>query len=118
MVEQGGFVIQEYAQTVVYASESWKMVHLVLGLWLETDISGFLLQRRSRAGVSVLEFDGVSGDMLPRSDSFNGNGFASGKILWSSVKLLISNAAASSSGEEVICLLFLTGEGEALFFCI
>jgi hypothetical protein len=30
MVEQGGFVVQEYAQTVVYASDSWKMEHLVL----------------------------------------------------------------------------------------
>ena len=35
MVEQGGFVVQEYAQTLVYVSDSWNMVHLVLGLWLE-----------------------------------------------------------------------------------
>lgn len=49
-----------------------------------------------------LEFDGVSGDMLPRSDSFNGNGFAFGKLLWRSVKLLISDGATSSSDEEVI----------------
>ena len=65
MVEKGGFVIQEYAQTVVYASDSWKMMHLVLGLRLEADSSGFLLRRCSRAGVSVLKFDGVSGDTLP-----------------------------------------------------
>ena len=87
------------------------MVHLVLGLWLEADSSDFLLQRRSRAGVSVLEFDGVSGDTLPRSDSFNGSGFVSSKLLWRSVKLMISDGAASSSDEEVICLLFLSGEG-------
>ena len=107
MVEQGCFVIEEYAQTVVCASDNWKMVHPVLGLWLVADSSGFLLRRCCRAGVSDLEFDGVSGDMLPRSDSFNGYGFAFGKLLWRSVKLLISDGAASSSGEEVICFLFL-----------
>ena len=32
MMEQGGFVVQEYAQAVVYASDSLKMVHFVLGL--------------------------------------------------------------------------------------
>jgi hypothetical protein len=105
MVEQGGFVVQEYAQTVVYASDSWKMEHLVLGLWLEADSSGFLLRRHRHAGVSVLKFDGVSRDTLPRSDSFNGNGFASDKLLWRSVKLQISDGAASSLDEEVICLL-------------
>ena len=118
MVEKGGFVVQEYAQTLVYASDSWKIVHLVLDLWLEADSSGFLLRRRSRAGVSVLEFDGVSGDRLPRSDSFNGNGFASSKLLWRSVKLQINDEAASSSGEEVICLLFLSEEGQVLDLCI
>jgi hypothetical protein len=46
----------------------------------------------------------VSEDMLPRSDSFNDNGFASDKILWRSEKLLISDGAASSSGVVVICL--------------
>ena len=56
------------------------MVYHVLGLWLEADSSGILLQRRSHAGVSVLKFDGVSGDMLPQSDSFNDNGFASRKL--------------------------------------
>ena len=83
---------------------SWKMVYPVLVLWLEADSSGFFLRRCSRAGMSVLELDGVSGDMLPRSDSFNDNGFASGKRLWRSVKLLISDGAASSLGEEVTCL--------------
>jgi hypothetical protein len=104
MVEQGRCIVQEYAQTVVCACDSWKMVYHVLVLWLEADSSGFLLRRRSRGEVSVLEFDGVSGDMLPRSDSFNGNGFAYGKLLWRSAKLHISDGAASSSGEEVICL--------------
>ena len=74
MVEQGGCVVQEYVQTVVCAGDSWKMVYPVLGLWMEADSSGLLLRRRSRTGVSVLEFDGVSRDMLPRSDSFNDNG--------------------------------------------
>ncbi|KAI4979924.1 hypothetical protein ZWY2020_016677 [Hordeum vulgare] len=87
---------------VVYASDSWKVVHLVLGLWSVDESSGFLLRRCHRAGVSDLEFDGVSGDMLPRSDYFNGNGFASRKLLWRSVKPQISDGAASSSGEEVI----------------
>ena len=42
----------------------------MLGLWLKADSSGFLLRRRRRhAGVSALKFDGVSEDMLPRSDS-------------------------------------------------
>ena len=76
MVEQGGCVVHEYAQMVVCVGDSWKMVCHVLGLWLEADSSGFLLRRRNRAGVSVLEFDGVSGDMLLRSDCFNDNGFA------------------------------------------
>ena len=107
MVEQGGFVIQEYAQAVVYASDSWKMEYLVLGLWSKADSSGFLLRHRRHAGVSVLEFDGESGDMLPRSGSFNGYGVASGKLLWRSVKLLISDGAASSSGEVVIRHSFL-----------
>ena len=62
MVEQGGFVIQECVQTVVCASDSWKMVHPVLGLWLVADSSGFFLRRHCRAGVSDLEFDDVSGN--------------------------------------------------------
>ena len=107
MVEQEGCVVQEYVQTNVCADDSWKMVYPVLGLWMEIDSSGVLFRRRSRMGLSVLEFDGVSGDMLPRSDSFNDNGFASGKLFWRSVKLLISDGAASSSGEEVICLASL-----------
>ena len=81
MVEQGGSVFQEYARTVL-AVDRW-MFH-VLGLWMETGSSDFLHRRSSRAGVSVLEFDRVSGDLLPRSDSFNGNGFASSKLLWRS----------------------------------
>uniref|UniRef100_M8AXT2 glucan endo-1,3-beta-D-glucosidase n=1 Tax=Aegilops tauschii TaxID=37682 RepID=M8AXT2_AEGTA len=104
MVEQGGFVVQEYAQAVVYASDSWKMEYLVLGLWSKAGSSGFLLRRRRHARVSVLKFDGVPGDMLPRSDSFNGYGFAFGKLLWRSVKLLISDGAASSLGEENFAL--------------
>lgn len=101
---------------VVYASDSWKMAHLVLGLLLKSDSPGFLLRRHSRARVSVLEFDGMSGNMLVRSDSFNGNGFASRKLFLRCVKLLISDGAASSSCEEVICLLFLGGEGHVLVF--
>ena len=33
MVEQGGFVVREYAQTAACVFDSWKMVHLVLGVW-------------------------------------------------------------------------------------
>ena len=54
--------------------------------------------------MSVLEFDGMSGDMLPRSDSFNGNGLSYGKLVWRSEKLLIDDGAALSSAEEEICL--------------
>ena len=81
------------------------MVHRVLGSWLEVDGSDSLLRRR--AGVPVLKFDGVSGVVLPRSDSFNGNGLSYDKLLWRSEKLMISDRAALSSGEEVICLFFL-----------
>jgi hypothetical protein len=35
--------------------------------------------------------------MLPRYDSFNGNGFISGKLLWRSEKLLISYGAVFRS---------------------
>ena len=54
----------------------WKMVDL--GSWFVACRYGFLLQRLSWAGVPDLEFDGVSG-VLPRSDSFNGNGFTFGE---------------------------------------
>ncbi|XP_047063826.1 probable ubiquitin carboxyl-terminal hydrolase 16 [Lolium rigidum] len=96
--EQRGFV-QEYVQTMVCTGDSWKMVHLVVGLWLKADGSGSLLRYR-RAWVPVLKFDGVSRDMLPWSDSFNGNGLSYGKLHWRSEKLMISDGAASSSGEE------------------
>jgi hypothetical protein len=80
------------------------MVYPMLGLWMEAGSSDFLLRRCSRAGVSVLEFDRVSEDLLLRSDSFNDNDFVSGKLLWRSEKLLISDGATSSSGDVVICL--------------
>ena len=97
MVKQGGFVVQKYAQAVVYASDSWKMEYLLLGLWSKAGSSGFLLRRRRHVRVSVLKFDGVFGDMLPRSDFFNGYGFAFGELLWRSVKLLISDGADRKS---------------------
>ena len=75
---------------------------------MEADGSRSLVRRR-RARVPVLEFDGVSGVVLPRSDSFNGNGLSYGKLVWRSEKLMISDGAASSSGEEVICLFFFLG---------
>ena len=65
---------------MVCTGDSWKMVHLVLGSWLESDGSDSLLRRR-RAGVPVLKFDGVSEVVLPRSVSFNGNGLPYGKLL-------------------------------------
>ena len=52
-----------------------------------------------------LEFDDVSG-VMRRSDSFNVNGFDFGEILWRSIKLQLSDGAASSSDEKVICLPF------------
>jgi hypothetical protein len=104
VVEHGGCVVQEYAQSVVCVCDRWKMVYPMLGLWMEASNSDFLPRRRSRAGVSVLEFDRVSEDMLPWFNSFNGNGFASRKLLWRSKKLLISDGATSSSGDVVICL--------------
>ena len=79
-VEQRRFV-QEYVQTVLCTGDSWNMVHLVVGSWLKADGSGSLLRHR-RAWVPVLKFDGVSGDMLPRSVSFNGNGLSYGKLHW------------------------------------
>ena len=81
-----------------------------VGGWRLTALVSFSF-RRSRAGV-------VSGDALPRSHSFNRNGFASHNLLWRYVQLQISDGATSSSGEEVICLIFLDGEGHALIFCI
>ena len=95
MAEKGGWIVQEYAQMIVDVGDSWKMVYPMLDLWLNADSSGSLFRRRSRAEVPVLKFDGVFGVVLPRSDFFNGNG------------LLISDGAASSSGEEVICLASL-----------
>ena len=64
MVEQGGFIVHEYAQAAVCASDSWKMELLVMGMWSKTGNSGFLLRRSRHAGVSVLKFDGVSGDIV------------------------------------------------------
>jgi hypothetical protein len=82
-------VAHETVQTAVCVGDNWKMVNLVLGSWVKVVRSGFLL-RWCRAGVPKLEFDGVFG-VLPRSDSFNGNNFAFGKLLWRSAKLLISD---------------------------
>ena len=65
MVEQEGCVVQEYVQTNVCTDDSWKMVYPVLGLWMEVDSYDVLFRRRSRMELSVLEFDGVSRDMLP-----------------------------------------------------
>jgi hypothetical protein len=83
------------------------MVYAMLGLWMEANSSDFLPQRRSHAGVSVLEFDRVSEDIRSWSDSFNGNGFASHKLFWRSKNLLISDGAASRSGDVVIYLASL-----------
>jgi hypothetical protein len=59
MVKQGGCVVQKYC-----VCDRWKMVYPILGLWMEADSSDFLPRCRSRAGVSVLEFDRVSEDMF------------------------------------------------------
>ena len=70
------------------------------------DIYGLLLRRLDRDGVPDLEFDGMS-RVLPRSDSFNGIGFAFGEPPWGSAKLHINDGAASSSGVVVIHHFFL-----------
>jgi hypothetical protein len=69
MVEQGGCVVQGYAQMVFCVYDRWKIVYPMLGLRMEADSFDFLSRRCSRAGVSVLEFNRVSEDMLPRFDS-------------------------------------------------
>jgi hypothetical protein len=79
------------------------MVYPMLGLWMEAGSSDIIPHTLVVGGM----FDRVSEDMLPRSDSFNDNGFASGKLLWRSKKLLISDGAMSSSGVVVIYLLSL-----------
>ena len=56
--------------TAVCVGDNWKIVHLAMGSWLDTNCSGSLL-RCCRAGVTVLKFDGVSRVMLLMSDSFN-----------------------------------------------
>jgi hypothetical protein len=40
MVEQGGCVVQEYADGCVY--DKWNMVYPMLGLWMEAGSSDFL----------------------------------------------------------------------------
>ena len=98
-------VVQERMQIMVYIDDIWK-TKLVLGSWFVDGRYGFLLRRLSRGGVPDLEFDGVF-EVLPRSDSFNGNGFTFGEPPWRSVKLHISDGVASSSGEEVVRHSFL-----------
>ena len=92
-------------QNMVCIDDIWK-TERVLGSWFVNGRYGFLPRRLSRGGVLDLEFDGVSG-VLPRSDSFNGDGFTFGEPPWRSAKLHISDGAASSSGEEVIRYSFL-----------
>ena len=60
-------------QIVVCIDGIWKKVGL--GSWFVAGMYGFLFQCLSWAVVPDMEFDGVFG-VLPRSDSFNGNGFA------------------------------------------
>jgi hypothetical protein len=42
MVEQGGYVVQKYAQTFVCICDRWKMVYPMLGLWMEAGSSDFI----------------------------------------------------------------------------
>ena len=92
-------------QIVVCIDDMWKTEH-VLGSWFVDGRYGFLPRRLSCGGVPDLEFDDVFG-VLPRSNSFNGNGFDFGAPPWRSAKLFISDGAASSSAEEVIRHSFL-----------
>ena len=86
--------------------ERMQIAERVLGSWFMDRRYGFLLRRHNHVGVPDLEFDGVSG-VLPRSDSFNGNGFAFGEPLWRSAKLHMSDGAASSLCVVVNCHFFL-----------
>ena len=86
-------------------TDIWKTKR-VLGSWFVDGKFCFLLRRLSHVRVLDLKFDGVSG-VLPRSDSFNSNGFIFGEPPWRSAKLHISDGAASSSGEVVIRHSFL-----------
>ena len=83
----------------------WK-TERVLGSWFVVGRYGFLLRRCSRGGVPDLAFGGVS-VVLPRSNSFNDNGFTFDEPPWRSAKLHISDGAMSSLGEEVIRHSFL-----------
>jgi hypothetical protein len=94
------YISCKYGERRIFSPKCPILLNKDCNLWS----SDFLPRRCSHGGISVLEFDRVSEDMLPRSDSFNDNGFASGKLLWRSEKLLISDGAASSSGVVVICL--------------
>jgi hypothetical protein len=105
MVEQGGCVVQECAQMFVCVCDRRKMVYPMLGLWMEAGNFDYLPRPCSRGGYQFW-----SSIACPRTcclDSFNDNSFASGKLLWRSEKLLISDGAALSSGVVVICLPFL-----------
>jgi hypothetical protein len=82
---------------MVWVCDRWKMVYPMLGFWMEADAAVVVssrVQSRVQGHVASVWF-------------FHGNGFASGKLLWRSEKLLISDRAASSSGDVVICLLSL-----------
>ena len=96
-------IVQEQMQVVVCFAGIWRMVDRVLGSWFVDGRYGFLLRRLRRVGVPDLEFGGMS-RVLPRSDSFSGNGLTFGEPSWRSAKLHISDGAALSSGEEVIHL--------------
>ena len=74
-------VVQERMQIVVCIDDIWK-TERVLGLWFVDGRYGFLLRRLSRGRVPDLKLDGVSG-VLPRSDSFNDNGFIFDEPPWS-----------------------------------
>jgi hypothetical protein len=85
--------------------DRWKMVYHVLGLWMEAGSSDpsppppdVVVVRRCQFWNSIA---------CPRTcclDSFNANGFASGKLLWRFKKLLISDGVPSSLDDVVICL--------------
>lgn len=70
-------VVHERVQIVVCIDCTWKIVDRMLGSWFVGHRYGFHLWCPSRAVVSDLEFDNVSG-VLALSDLFNNNGFAFG----------------------------------------
>ena len=93
-------VVQERKQIVACFNDNWKAMDHVPGSWLVANGYVFLLRHHCRTGLSDQEFAGVS-EVLPRTNSFNVNGFTLDKLPWR-FKELHSNGVTPNLGEEVI----------------